>query len=410
MKVLVADKFEDVGLQALRTAGIDIDYRPSLSASDLGSAIATSQPDVLVVRSTQVSAVALTSSRTLKLVVRAGAGYDTIDVPAASADGISVANCPGKNAVAVAELAWGLILSCDRRIPEQTHELREGRWNKRDFANAQGLRGRTLGVIGLGPIGQAVIERARGFDMRILGWSRSLTPERAEQLEIEAAASLIDLARASDVVTLHLAATPETEGIIDGSFIAAMKSGAILINTSRGQLVSEPDLIKGMAEKGIRAGLDVFVGEPKAATAEVDLALARVPGVVTTHHVGASTDEAQMAIAMETVKIILTFRQTGAVLNSVNRAVDSSATCLLTVRHRNRPGVLAHVFQVLSEAHINVEEMDNILYDGALAASARIQLDQPPSSSDLDRIRISCPDILGAEVTQLAVGPPTPIG
>lgn len=401
MNVLVADKFEDVGVGELEAHGFEVDLRPGLSGDALVAALSSSDPDVLVVRGTQVPAAALTAGTRLKLVVRAGAGYDTIDVATASSEGIYVANCPGKNAIAVAELAWGLILSCDRRIPDQTSDLRAGRWNKKEYGVACGLFGRTLGVLGLGPIGLAVIERARAFGMPVIAWSRSLTPERARELDVERAESVLDLAARSDVVSVHVAGGAGTRRLVGREFIAAMKVGACIINTSRGSVVDEEALQWGIAERKLRAGLDVFEGEPKAAIADFDCAIARTPGVYGSHHVGASTDQAQTAIALEAVRIIRHFRSTGEVLHCVNRAVKSPATCLLTVRHRNRPGVLAQVFQVLSEARINVEEMENVIYEGALAASARIQLDTPPSETDLDRIRRSCDEILSVDLTSI---------
>ncbi len=401
MKVLVADKFEAVGVAELQAHGFEVDLRPGLAADALIAGLASADPDVLVVRGTQVPAAALTAGPRLKLVVRAGAGFDTIDVAAASAEGVYVANCPGKNAIAVAELAWGLILSCDRRIPDQTVDLKNGRWNKKEYGVARGLFGRTLGVLGLGPIGLAVIERAQGFGMPVIAWSRSLTSERAREIGVELADSPVDLASRSDVVTVHVAGGAGTRKLVGREFIAAMKAGAYLINTSRGSVVDEDALRWGIAERQIRAGLDVFDGEPKAAVAEFDSTLARAGGVYGTHHVGASTDQAQTAIALEAVRIIRHFRATGEVLHCVNRAVKSPATCMLTVRHRNRPGVLAQVFQVLSEARINVEEMENVIYEGALAASARIQLDTSPSESDLDRIRRSCDEILSVDLTSI---------
>lgn len=401
MKVLVADKFEDVGVAELEAHGFDIDLRPGLAGDALVAALASADPDVLVVRGTQVPAAALTAGARLKLVVRAGAGYDTIDVAAASADGIYVANCPGKNAIAVAELAWGLILSCDRRIPDQTADLRKGRWNKKEYGAARGLLGRTLGVLGLGPIGLAVVERAHAFGMPVVAWSRSLTDERAREIGAERADTPLDLAARSDVVTVHVAGGAGTRKLVGRDFVAAMRPGSYLINTSRGSVVDEDALRWGIAERQIRAGLDVFEGEPKAGSADFDCALARADGVYTSHHVGASTDQAQTAIALEAVRIIRHFRATGEVLHCVNRVLKSPATCMLTVRHRNRPGVLAQVFQVLSEARINVEEMENVIYEGALAASARIQLDTSPSETDLDRIRRSCDEILSVDLTSI---------
>jgi D-3-phosphoglycerate dehydrogenase len=401
MKILIADKFEEVGVAELRGHGFTVDVQPGLAGEALVAAVASGDPDVLVVRGTQVTAPVFTAGARLKLVVRAGAGYDTIDVAAASTEGVYVANCPGKNAIAVAELAWALILACDRRVPDQVIDLRERRWNKKEYGVARGLYGRTLGVLGLGTIGLAVVERAQAFGMRVVAWSRSLGDERARELGVERAATPLEVAAESDVVSIHVAGGADTRKLVGRDFIAAMKPGATLINTSRGSVVDEEALAWGISNKDLRAGLDVFDGEPKAATGEFDSAIARTAGVYGTHHVGASTDQAQTAIALEAVRIIHHFRSTGAVLHCVNRATKSPATCLLTVRHRNRPGVLAQVFQVLSEARINVEEMENVIYEGALAASARIQLDTPPSAADLERIRRSCGEILSVDLTSI---------
>jgi D-3-phosphoglycerate dehydrogenase len=402
MKVLVADKFEEVGLDQLRASGFEVDYQPALEGDRVAAAVAAGDPDILVVRSTQVGAPVFAASGKLKLVVRAGAGYDTIDVNAASAEGVYVSNCPGKNAIAVAELTWGLILACDRRIPDQTAELRAGRWNKKEYSAARGLHGSTLGVLGTGSIAAAVIERARAFGMPVVAWSRSLTDARARELGVERVATPLEVAARADVITVHVAATADTRHLVGRAFVEAMKPGATLINTARGSVVDEDALRWGIESKRLRAGLDVHDGEPKGGTGEFAGELSRHSGVYGTHHIGASTDQAQTAIAMEAVRIIDTFRATGAALHCINRVVKSPATCLLTVRHRNRPGVLAHVFRVLSEARINVEEMENVIYEGALAACARIQLDTPPSPEHLERIRSSCEEILSVDLTSIA--------
>jgi D-3-phosphoglycerate dehydrogenase len=159
MKVLVADSFERSGLEALRAAGCEVVYEPELSGDALTRAIGSSGADILVVRSTQVTEPMLDAGR-LSLVVRAGAGVNTIDVAAASRRGIYVSNCPGRNSVAVAELAFGLILALDRRIPDNVVDLRAGRWNKKEYAQARGLYGRTLGLLGFGGIGQEMARRA----------------------------------------------------------------------------------------------------------------------------------------------------------------------------------------------------------------------------------------------------------
>lgn len=402
MKILIADTFEEVGVRELERLGHAIVARPGATADELPALLREVEPDVLVVRGTPVRGEALRAGRRLKLVVRAGAGYDTIDVAAASAEGVAVANCPGKNAIAVAEVTWALILACDRRVPDQTVELRAGRWNKQEFSAARGLYGRTLGVLGLGAIGRAVAERGRGFGMEVVAWSRSLDDERARALGVARAASVLDVARRADVLTIHVASTGATKHLVNADVIDALRPGAILINTSRGALLDEDAARRAVVDRGLRVGLDVFEGEPKGGAASFDSAIARTPGVYTTHHVGASTDQAQTAIAMEAVRIIAVFATSGDVVHCVNRAATSTATCLLTVRHRNRPGVLARVFDVISAARLNVEEMENVIYEGAEAACARIQLSAAPTAADLERIAGSCPEILSVDLTSLA--------
>src|SRR2546426_10466552 len=173
MRVLIADKFEQSGRDGLQALGGEISFQPDLKDAALVDAIAQQQPDVLVVRGTKVTE-AMLAAAPLKLVVRAGAGYNTIDVAAASRRGIYVANCPGKNSIAVAELAFALILALDRRVVDNVIALRRGEWNKKEFSQSRGLYGRTLGLIGLGKIGQEMISRARAFGMPVVAWSRSL--------------------------------------------------------------------------------------------------------------------------------------------------------------------------------------------------------------------------------------------
>ena len=387
MKILIADKFQAAGIEQLQAAGCEVIFKPDTSADELGDVISEMQPGVLIVRSTKVSPSAIQAGQQLALIVRAGAGYDTIDVAEASRRGVFVANCPGKNSVAVAELAWGLILACDRRIPDQTADFRAGKWNKKEYAKAAGLMGRTLGVIGTGRIGLEIAARGRAFGMNVIGWSRSLTEEKAQQLNLGHCDSIGELARLSDVVSVSVAANTNTNKLIDQTFFAEMKPGGFLINTSRGSVVDQEALARAIQDKGIRAGLDVFADEPGSGVAEFTSSLADLAGVYATHHVGASTDQAQEAIADEAVRIILHYQATGDVENCVNLATRTPATTLLSIRHRNRPGVLAHVFQVIGDAKINVEEMENVIYDGAEAACARIQLDNKLSTQQLESIR-----------------------
>ncbi|MGE0886979.1 MAG: 3-phosphoglycerate dehydrogenase family protein [Blastocatellales bacterium] len=400
MKVLIADKFEQSGIDGLKAIGCEVISNPDLKDEALVEAIRDTGADVLVVRSTKVSEAALDAGR-LSLVVRAGAGYNTIDVKAASARGIYVSNCPGKNSVAVAELAFGLILSLDRRIADNVAELRAGKWNKKEFGKAAGLYGRTLGLIGLGQIGRELIRRAEAFGLNVIGWSRSLTPEKADELGIHFRQTILELVHEADIISIHVALTPETRGFINADVFEVMKPGAFFINTSRAEVVDQAALAQAVKTKGIRAGLDVFAGEPTTATGEFTDEIVSLPNVYGTHHIGASTDQAQEAIAAETVRIISEFKETGSVPNVVNLADRTPATHLLVVRHKDRPGVLAHVLNEIKAADINVQQMENIIFAGAEAAIARIELDGTLEPETMDRIRGGNGDVIEVSLLSL---------
>ncbi len=387
MRILIADALSDAAQAALEAAGHDVANRPGLKADALVTALREVKPQVLVVRSTKVKAEVLDASPNLELIVRAGAGVDTIDVDGASARGIFVANCPGKNADAVAELAVGLILSLDRSIPDNVADARAGKWRKGHYGKAAGVRGRTLGVIGVGAIGEGVIRRAAAFGMRVVAWSRSLTPEKAKALGVEHRDSAHEVAREADVVTLHVASTPDTRGLADRAFFEAMKDGAFFINTTRADVVDEDALAWAIDNKKIRAALDVFAGEPSEKEGDFEHVLARHPGVYVTHHIGASTEQAQEAIADEAARIVNVYAATGRVPNCVNLAQRSPATHLLTVRHLDRVGVLASVLGEVRAARWNVQEMENLIFEGAQAACARIRFTGTPDDDTLERIK-----------------------
>src|SRR5437016_6072061 len=400
MKVLVADKFEKSGLEGLRSAGCEVAYEPDAKDDALAQAIEKSGAEVLVVRSTKVTRAMLEAGK-LGLVVRAGAGYNTIDVEAASERGIYVANCPGKNSIAVAELAFGLILALDRRIVDNASDLKRGVSNKKEYSKAKGLFGATLGLVGVGGIGKEMIPRARAFGMPVVAWSRSLTAEKAEQLGIERKETALEVARAADIVSVHVALKPDTRMLIGPEFFAAMRDRAYFINTSRGETVDQQALVDAIHAKGLRAGLDVFSIEPTSAVADFTDPIANETRVYGTHHIGASTDQAQEAIAAETVRIIKSFKETGQVPNVVNLAARTPATHRLVVRHRDRPGVLAQVLDAIKAEQINVQEMENIVFEGAQAAVARINLDKAPSNVTLDRLRAGNEDVIELNVLEI---------
>lgn len=320
MKILVADKFEQAGVDGLKALGCEVHYLPNAGAN-LAGAVGETDPAVLVVRSTKVPGSVLEKAKALKVIVRAGAGVDNIDVPAAHARKVQVCNCPGMNAVAVAELAMGLLLCCDRRIPDQCAELKACHWNKKGFTKAKGLKGMTLGIIGVGHIGQEVAKRAHAFGMKVIAWSRGITPQHAAALNAEfggeTTPELLAVAARCDAVTVHLPAVPSTLKLFNKQFFDALPAGAYFINTSRGSLVDEAALREAITTKGIRAGLDVYEGAPAEGDATFNCDLAKLPGVYTTHHVGASTDQAQLAVAEEVVRIIRVYKETGRVENSV---------------------------------------------------------------------------------------------
>ena len=392
MNVLVADKFEQSGLDALKAMGCEVSYQPDAVEQALADAVRAIAADVLVVRSTKVPAAVLDAGP-LSLVVRAGAGVNTIDVAGASARGIYVSNCPGKNSVAVAELALGLMLSLDRRIPDNVAELRAGNWNKKEFSKARGLHGRTLGLLGFGNIGQEVAARARAFGMPVVVWSRRLAAgpaeaaRLAEDLDITVAATPADVVKVADVLSVHLALAADTRGFVNAALLSHLKQGAYFVNTARAEVVDQPALVAAIREKGLRAGLDVFAGEPTGAAGAFADDIVQVSGVYGTHHIGASTDQAQDAIATETVRIVRTYKDTGRVPNVVNLARKTPATHLLVVRHRDRPGVLAHIFGELRAAGLNVQETENVVFEGAEAAVARINLDGAAPPHTLDAVR-----------------------
>ncbi len=318
MKILIADKFEAEGVAGLKQITPDVSPEAGLKDEALTKRIAEYDPAVLIVRSTKVNAAALAAGKSLKMVIRAGSGYDTIDVKAASERGIKVANCPGMNAVAVAELVMGHLLNADRRIAANVADLRAHTWNKKEYSKARGLKGSMLGIIGVGNIGKEVAKRALAFDMNILFFDilpnvKPANDPRCRKADIDT------IFREADYVTLHVPGTGDTKHLVNAARLATMKPHAVLINTSRASVIDEAALITALKEKKIRAaGVDVFENEPAADAKECTSPLADLPNLFGTHHIGASTDQAQLAVAEETVRIVREFKNTGKVLNCVN--------------------------------------------------------------------------------------------
>ena len=399
MRLLIVDKLPDANVRKLRDIVDEVDYLPDLSADDLAKH--TPGANILLVRGTKVSADVITKADKLELIVRSGSGTENIDLEAASARGIYVTNCPDKNAVAVAELTMGLLIALDRRIPDQVMALREGVWNKEGFAKADGLKGKVFGVVGVGAVGKEVIRRAKAFEMSVVAWSRSLTDEFACQLEVLRAVTIEELVGQSDIVSLHVAYTPETEHLFSAELISKLKPGAVLLNTSRGPVVDTVALAEALKTGKVRAGLDVYENEPEEGKGEFTDALVNVPNWVGTHHIGASTAQAQRATADEATRIIAVYVKTGKVENCVNFAKRTPALYELIIRHYDRIGVLSRILNDLKAARINVEEVHNIIFEGAKAAVARIQLEKPPPAETLERISSRKDEIINMELVKL---------
>ncbi len=401
MRVLFADSLHQKAAASLRADGFELEIC-NVAGSELSEALARFDPAVLVVRSTQVGVEQLDACADLSLVIRAGAGVNTIDVAAAAERGIYVANCPGRNASAVAELAFGLILAADRGIARGDQLLRAGRWRKGVLSKlGRGLKGRVLGLVGLGRIGQEMVRIGHGFGMKVVGWSRSLDQARASELGIYALESPEMVAGSAQVVSVHLALTDETRGFCGADFFNAMKPGSIFINTSRAPVVDQPALLDAARNRGLRVGLDVFADEPAGKEADFQTPLVELENFVGSHHVGASTEQAQEAVADAVVKIIQVYSERGRVKNCVNKSEQALGKALLVVRHKDRVGVLARVLTCMQHADINVQQMENIIFAGGHAACARLHLSEPLEASAIAGLKSSCDDIYAVEQVML---------
>ena len=400
MDLLFADRLPQPTITDLEARGHVCVMEPGLKGEELAARIAGF--DGLVVRSTKVKRAVFEAADRLALVIRAGAGTNTIDTDAAAERGVFVCNVPGRNAAAVAELTMGLLLALDRRIADNVADLRKGQWDKERYSKAGGLLGSTMGIIGLGSIGLAVAERAAGFGIHVQSLARSGRANdvstRAEALGITMCDSLAELLSSSDIVSLHVPSAKDTRHLVDEQFLARLRPGAILLNTSRGDVVDEGALLAALDAGAVRAGLDVFADEPGGGKGPWESALARHPGVVGTHHIGASTEQAQRAIAAGVAEIIDAF-VAGETRHCVNLDDRTLGSFTLSIRHLDRVGVLAQVLDRLSSAHLNVEHMQNRIFRGGEAAVATIDLGGQPSDDLLETLR-AVPHVLSvSEVT-----------
>ncbi len=319
-RVLICDNLESQGLDLLRQAGIELDERIGLKGEALKEAIRAA--DGVIVRSqTKITADLLDNPGKLRAIVRAGVGVDTIDVGAATRKGVVVMNTPGGNTFSTAEHTISLLMSLSRHIPAADASLRAGKWERNKFIGTQ-LAGKTLGVVGLGRIGREVARRATGLDMKIVGFDPFLSPDRAGQLGIEAVADIEQLLPRCDYLTVHTPLTDETRNLLNAARLAKMKKGARVINCARGGIINEEALAEALKSGHLAgAALDVFVQEPPPA----DHPLLKLANVVVTPHLGASTHEAQLSVALEAAQLLIDFLQKGVVQHAVNMAAVDRA-------------------------------------------------------------------------------------
>jgi D-3-phosphoglycerate dehydrogenase len=301
MKVLVADPIAQEGIDLLRTRA-EVDVRTGLSPSELRQVVA--DYDALVVRSeTKVTADIIEAGRNLKIIARAGVGVDNVDVDAATKRGIWVVNAPMGNVNAAVEHTWALMLSMVRNVPQAYVSLRSGEWKRSKFVGVE-LKGKTLGVVGLGKIGLEVAKRAFAFEMHVLG-SDPYPPaqDRAREMGVEVV-TLEELLARSDIVTVHVPLLPETKGMIGKKELALVKPGARLLNVARGGVIDEQALVQAIDEGRVAgAAIDVFEQEPPPP----DHPFLRHEKIVVTPHLGASTQEAQVNVAVDVAEQILAF-------------------------------------------------------------------------------------------------------
>lgn len=399
MKVYIADNLPEKAVKDLEKFALNVTNQPNTTSKKLDDGLGDVQ--VLIVRSTVVSEKCMKNSPSLSLIVRAGAGVNNIAIHVASEAGIYVANCPGQNSIAVAELTIGLILSLDRYLPENVISFNEGKWNKAVFSKAEGVYGKTLGVIGTGQIGREVIKRAKSFGLNIIAWSRSLTEPEADEMEIHYAASIKEVAKKADILTIHLAQNDQTKGIITKEVLTAMQDGSMLINTSRAGVIDEGALFDEVNSGRLKAGLDVINDEPGYKKGEVASRFAGLKNVYVTHHIGASTKQAQLAVAADAVDIVKGYAQEGHVRNWLNHCKQTDAPWQLVVRHYDKPGVIANVMNHLKEADINAQELTNVIFEGKVTACCTIQLDAEPNKEVMDKIRDKQNEVISANLIQM---------
>lgn len=313
MKVLVTDPISIEAIEKMKKAGLKVDLKQNLDKKELIEIIP--EYDAIIVRSqTKITKDIIEAAKNLKIIGRAGTGVDNIDTEAATQRGIVVVNAPGGNSISAAEHTFALILSLVRKIPQADKSVKSGKWDRKRFMGIE-LRGKTIGVIGLGRVGYEVAKRAKAFEMNVLVYDPYIPPERAKIIGANLVGDLDELLEKSDIITIHVPKTKETEGMISRKEIEKMKDGVYIINCARGGIVNEKDLYEALIKgKVAGAALDVYENEPPSPSNP----LFKLENVITTPHIGASTREAQISVGMIVANEIINMAKGLPVKNAVN--------------------------------------------------------------------------------------------
>jgi D-3-phosphoglycerate dehydrogenase / 2-oxoglutarate reductase len=396
MKILVACELPEFAIAELRTLTTDILYQPEIRPDELRDVIPG--VGILIVDSRRVSPETIHRGETLQMIVHAGPGPGDISVADASAQGVFVTNCPDQHAVAVAELAFGLMLALDRRVVDNTLALREGRWARGEFKGGRGLAGRTLGLLGYSAASREIATRGRAFGMSLMAWCPALTSEDQGGKSICFCNSPRELARESDIVVVTAAGDgQESRVVADADFLENMKEGASLVHVGSPGAVDETALARVIPVRGLRVALDAFSSEPMADSGRFRSRLFELPGVIGTPHVAALTEQAHNATAAKVVETVRRFLVSGETVHSLNLLEHSPATWQLMLRVRDAVGVMAAILEAIRADGINAEEITSRVFVGARAAWCTIALDERPSTEALEAIR-SLHDVLYLEI------------
>ncbi|MEM1030983.1 MAG: NAD(P)-dependent oxidoreductase [Myxococcota bacterium] len=371
MRMLVADELARAPLDGLALLGVEIRHEPSLTAGALPGAVG--EVDILVVRDTVVSAATVEAAKELNLIIHADRGADVVDVAAASQHGVYVAHCPSPRVPAVAELTLGMLLALDRGLVSADP-------GERDVGAARGVFGRRLGIAGMGRVGQRVAATAAAMGMRVMAWSRGLTPRRAERLGVTRADSLEALAAGVDVLSLHLPLVPSTRHVVDATVLRALPRGAVLLNAAHPALVDPEALTRVAVARELRVGLDM---SPAPDTPAPELSPARLCAV---RSAAGATLQAEDAIATEVSRIVRAFLSEGDVPNVINVMGNTAARYALILRSRDEVGVLANVLAVIKRHGLNITEVKNHVFEGASAACTKLNISGRPTDRCLAEI------------------------